>query len=391
MIKEKNRLYGIGEPVTMDVLRGKTTADIAVGIMNDLGVTAFREWMFAAMAPEEDGYERICAAYDKTLDLCMQYDIEVTGVAGPVVPYEINQGDGMPYRDLTPGSPYCHVLEETEKNWERLVRRFPQIRQWEVGNEWNFRLFMHPVGWNAEEKGFTIEEMMLIACDLMYVSARGIRRADPSCTVVSFSPTPDGGHQYLPEGVPVCYGIPVCLDIMYRIIEEGRSFSRNTDDYFDMVAWHPYLSTQMGYEPYDTTYPAGDMYLTDDMPDALWKSYNDMAYHIMAKHGDGKKKVLLTEFGFSDCWNPEREIAQAALIPKCFELLKQMPYVKTCHFFRLFEEEDSAAADNGIFTNESEAKFGIVREAAHNYEYRKKALELRKVYKELDANSEGNN
>lgn len=378
----KNRLYGIGEPITMDVLKGKTTPEIAVRIMHNLGVTAFREWMSDAMAPPEEEYERICAAYDKTLDLCVQYDIEITGMSIPTVPEDISQGDpmAMPERDLTPGSPYCRVLEETEKNWERIVGRFPQVRQWEVGNEWNFPLFLHPVGWKAGDKCYSIEEMMLIACDLMYVSARGIRRADPTCTVVSFSPTPDGMKHYLPEGVPACYGIAVCLDIMYRHIKEGRSFSTDTDDYFDMLAWHPYLSTQMGYAPVSTVYPAKEMYLTEDMPDALWKSYNDMAYHIMSKHGDGHKKVLITEFGFSDCWDEERENTQAKLISKCYELLEQMPYVKTCHFFRLFEEESSTAVENGVFTNESEAKFGIVREAHHNYAYRKKAIELQKIY-----------
>lgn len=377
----RDRLYGIGEPVTIDVLRGRTTSEIAVGIMTDLGVTAFREWMMEAMDPPAEQYDRICAAYDKTLDLCVKNDIEVTGVAGFTVPYEVNHGNGVPQRDLTPGSDYCRMLDVTEKNWERIVRRFPQIKQWEVGNEWNFRLFFHPIGWKEGDRCFTIEEMMLMACDLMYVSARGIRRADPQCSVVSFSPTPDSGHMYLPEGVPGAYGIAVCLEIMYRIIESGESFSKNTDDYFDMLAWHPYLSTQMGYEPYNTAYPAETMYLTDDQPDALWKSYNDMAYHIMAKHGDGKKKVLLTEFGFSDCWDEGREKAQADLIPQCFDLLRRMPYIKTCHFFRLFEEEDSQASENGIFTNESEAKFGIVREAKHQYEYRTKAKVLRKVYR----------
>lgn len=147
-----------------------------------------------------------------------------------------------------------------------------------------------------------------------------------------------------------------------------------------MVAWHPYLSTQMTYEPHCVDYPAEKMYLTDDMPDALWKSYNDMAYHIMTVHGDGKKKVLLTEFGFSDGGDPERERFQASLIPQCFRLLRQMPYVKTCHFFRLFQEEDSHASDNGVFTNEAEANFGIVRERGHNYEYRTKAKVLRELY-----------
>jgi len=378
---EKNRLYGIGEPVTIDVLRGRTTAETAVGIMADLGVTAFREWMWLAMDPINPDYEKICAAYDRTLDLCVQNDIELTGAAGPTVPYEINHGNGMPVRDLTPGSSYRQVLEKTEENWERIVGRFPQSRLWEDGKEWNFRLFLHPVGWTPADPGFTIEEMMEIACDLMYVSARGIRRADPTCTVVSFSPTPDGGHHYLSPGIPVGYGIAYSLELMYQVIEAGRSFSTRTDDYFDMAAWHPYLSTQMGYEPYGTEYPAEKLYIPDDQPDALWKSYNDMAYHVMARHGDGRKKVLLTEFGFSDCRNEERERQQAALIPQCFALLKQMPYVKTCHFFRLFEEEDSNAGENGIFTSEAEAKFGIVREAAHNYAYRDKALALRKIYR----------
>ena len=365
----------------MDVLRGRTTAEDAVGIMRDLGVTAFREWMFGAMNPPEAEYDRVCAAYDKTLALCAEYDIEVTGAAGPSIPRELNIGRGMPVRDLTPGSAYMRVLEATEKNWARIVKRFPSVRQWEVGNEWNFPLFMHPVGWKAGDPAYSIEEMMLIACDLMYVSARGIRSADPDCTVVSFSSTPDALHHYLPAGVPIAYGIPVALDIMYRHIEAGRSFSTRTDDYFDMLAWHPYLSTQMTYEPYCTDYPAAKMYLTDDMPDALWKSYNDMAYHIMAIHGDGRKKVLLTEFGFSDGGDPEREKFQAALIPKCFELLRQMPYVKTCHFFRLFQEEDSRASDNGVFTNEAEANFGIVRERQHGYAYRTKARVLRRLYR----------
>lgn len=379
---ERNRLYGLGEPITMDVLRGKTTSEIAVGIMHDLGVTAFREWMWRANLPETDpNFPRTYAAFTNTLNLCKEYDIEVTGVGGWVEPEGLNLNHCMPDRDLTPGSPYSRILEATEQAWERMARLYPQIRQWEVGNEWNFSLFMHPVGWKPGDPGFTLEEKMLYACDLMYVAARGIRRADPGCTVVSFSPTPDALHQYLPEGVPICYGIAVALDVMYKTIESGKSFSTDADDYFDMVAWHPYLSTQMGYEPVDTTYPATKMYLTEDMPDALWKSYNDMAYHIMAKHGDGHKKVLLTEFGFSDAWNEQREQDQAALIPKCFELLKQMPYVKTCHFFRLFEEEDSVASNNGVFTSESEAKFGIVREAKHNYAYRTKAKVLQKVYK----------
>ena len=36
---------------------------------------------------------------------------------------------------------------------------------------------------------------------------------------------------------------------------------------------------------------------------------------------------------------------------------------------------------NGIFTSESESRFGIVRERFHNYEFRTKATVLRRIYR----------
>lgn len=380
-----NRLYGIGEPVTHRVLRGDYISREALEIMHDLGVTAFREWMGLSgrncfRSPLETD-EEVCRAFDETFALCEKYDIEVTGIGGAYVPKSLGITDGgLPHRDLTPGSPYRRMLEATEQSWETLARRFPYVRQWETGNEWN-GLFLHPTEWKRGDPYFGLETGMLMACDLMFVSARGIRRGNPEAKVVSFSPVCDGGNKYIPDCVPRGFGIPVALECVYSIIESGKSFSRDSDDYFDMVAWHPYLSTQMGYAPVKTDYPAKDMYLPEEMPDALWKSVNDMAYHVMAKHGDGHKKVLLTEFGFSDCYDDRREAFQASLIPKCFELLCQMPYVKTCHFFRLFEEENERVVSNDFFNYESEAKFGIVQEKKNGFAYRRKALELQKIYR----------
>ena len=380
----RNRLFGIGEPVTHRVLRGDYTSRQAIEIMHDLGVTSFREWMSLSgrkcFITETVTDEVVCKAFDETFALCEKYDIEVTGIGGAYIPASLGiTNGGIPDRDLTDGSPYMQVLEATEKAWETMARRFPYVKQWETGNEWNGG-FLHPVNWKPGDFGYTLEEGMLIACDLMYYSARGIRKGNPEAKVVSFSPVCDGRNKYIPYCVPRGFGISVALDCVYNTIESGKSFSTHSDDYFDMVAWHPYLSTQMGYAPVKTEYPATDMYLPEEMPDALWKSVNDMAYHVMAKHGDGHKKVLLTEFGFSDCYNEEREAFQAALIPKCYELLKQMPYVKSCHFFRLFEEESDRVTDTGFFKYESEAKFGIVKEAKYNFEYREKARVLKSVY-----------
>ena len=53
--------------------------------------------------------------------------------------------------------------------------------------------------------------------------------------------------------------------------------------------------------------PDADLFLDVDEPDQLWKSYNDAAYKVMKKYGDGHKQVLLTESGFTGCGNPEWE------------------------------------------------------------------------------------
>ena len=58
-----------------------------------------------------------------------------------------------------------------------------------------------------------------------------------------------------------------------------------------------------------------------------------------------------------------------------------VPFNPAQDFFRLFQEEDSRASDNGVFTNEAEANFGIVRERQHGYAYRTKARVLRRLYR----------
>ena len=120
---ERNRLYGIGEPVTRDVLQGRISSEIALGIMKDLGVTALREWMTPAMYPEVPEYEVICRAFDKTLALCEEYDIEVTGMGTPTMPgvYDKEEFLEVPERDLSEGSAYSEMLRQTEANFERCL------------------------------------------------------------------------------------------------------------------------------------------------------------------------------------------------------------------------------------------------------------------------------
>ena len=142
---------------------------------------------------------------------------------------------------------------------------------------------------------------------------------------------------------------------IYSRIKSGKFWSDDTNDYFDLVAWHPYVFTNRDV-------PDRDLFLNVDEPDQLWKSYNDAAYRVMKKYGDGDKQVLLTETGFTDCGNPEWEARYAEYNKKLLEIARDLPYVRTLHNFRLLNE-NAMLQRGGIEQNQigglTEVYFGI--------------------------------
>ena len=391
---ERNRLFGIGEPLTMRAIDGDLDALDGIKLMDAVGFSAMREWMHIttllenATTPKPD----VVAAYTRTLDRCAELDIEVTGMS-----HTWFLADGTPShsemyaRDITPGSDYMKTMEMLETSWYTLVSCFPQVPMWEVGNEWNIDIFLRPIGWRPTvrhdspdyEPGFSLEEKMDIVTDMMYFSAKGIRAANPKAKVVSFSPTPGGvwinnKRQYY---IPAQFGIAQSLEMVYQRIESGKFWSDKSDDFFDLLAWHPYLGSQMSFAPIVTDFPATKIWAPDELPDAKWVGYNDAAYNVMVRHGDGHKQVLLTEFGYSDCGDPAREQQQAGLWIQTFEQVKRhMPYVRTLHSFRLLEQESMLERDiPGEIGGKGEVYFGIFREKQHNFEPRTKAYALQKV------------
>jgi len=66
----------------------------------------------------------------------------------------------VPSRNLTEGSPYKKFLNRYEKSWETLAKTFPNITMWEIGNEYNLHIFLHPQ-------------------DLLYYGSLGIHTAIP--------------------------------------------------------------------------------------------------------------------------------------------------------------------------------------------------------------------
>lgn len=379
------RFYGMGEPLIQREGDTGVMAAEYLELVKAVGCTAYRSWMHLTDILEDPTTpnKEVVDAHKRLLDKAAQLDLEVTGMSHEwFLPEGCKQrkGHGMPKRDLREGSLYMQVLHMLEESWCTQARLFPQVGNWEIGNEWNLNAFLHPDGFLEGDMSepFTADEKMDIAIDLMYFSAKGVRRGNPNARVTCFSPalsTPWLGGD-LPDYLPPMYGIAWTLDKMYKRIKSGRFWSDNTDDYFDMLSWHPY---QMSV---DQSKVGMDLFLDIFEPDHLWKDYNDAAYRVMCKYGDGHKQVILTEAGFTDCGDEKEEIKRAEYTRKLLTLAAELPYVRTVYNFRLLNEE-GMLKKSGIEDNQigglAEVYFGFFEEPWHECRPRRKAYVLQEM------------
>lgn len=360
-----DRFYGVGEPLIQRKREEGLDPVKALELVSGLGCKAFRTWMHIPEILKDPSTADMEAVMDHTalLDRAKELDIEITAMNHEwFLPEGCIQktGHAMPKRDLTEGSLYMKALEMLEESWFTMASLFPQVDIWEVGNEWNLNAFLHPDGFldTPGMEPFTADEKMDIAVDMMYFAASGIRRAGSKARIASFSPalsTPGLGGD-MPDYLPVMYGVAWTLDKVYSRIKSGKFWSDNTDDYFDILAWHPYVFTN---EP---DVEDKDLFLNVDEPDQLWKSFNDAAYKVMKKYGDGHKQVILTESGFTDIGDPELEKRYAAYNKKMLEIARELPYVRTLHNFRLMNENGmlkKAGIEDNQIGGITEVYFGI--------------------------------
>ena len=378
------RFFGIGEPLIQRQHDQGIDAPSYLSLVKALGCNAYRSWMHITdllldpVTPKEEEVKLHKALLQKAAEL----DIEVTAMSHEwFLPEGCLQrsGHAMPARDLTPGSLYMQALEMLETSWYTMAKTFPEVKIWEVGNEWNLNAFLHPDGFLASDmsKPFSADEKMDIAVDMMYFAARGIRRANPGAKVASFSPalsTPGLGGD-MPDFLPVMYGVAWTLDKIYQRIVSGNFWSDDPDDYFDILAWHPYVFT-------NEDVPDADLFLNVDEPDQLWKSFNDAAYKVMKKYGDGHKQAILTEAGFTDLGDPVLEKRYAEYNKKLLQIASELPYVRTLHNFRLLNE-NAMLKRGGIEENQigglTEVYFGIFTDPEEGVKPRKRAYAIREM------------
>ena len=378
------RFFGVGEPLIQRQRDHGIDALKALDLVKGLGCNAYRSWMdlTAVLKDPRTPDEASVREYTGFLNRAKELDIEVTSMSGEwFLPEGCRQRKGyaMPKRDLTEGSLYMQALSMLEESWYTMAGLFPQVDIWEVGNEWNLNVFLHPDGFLGTPgmEPFTADEKMDIAVDMMYFSSRGIRRSGSKAKIASFSPalsTPGLGGD-MPDYLPVMYGVAWTLDKIYSRIRSGAFWSDNTDDYFDILAWHPYVFTNRECED-------KDLFLDVDEPDQLWKSYNDAAYKVMKKYGDGHKQVIMTESGFTDLGNPEWEKRYALYNEKMLKIAMDLPYVRTLHNFRLFNE-NAMLKRQGVENNQigglTEVYFGIFTDPEDGCRPRERALAIQRM------------
>lgn len=381
---DKNRLFGVGEPLIQRERDQGIDAAACLDLVKGLGCTAYRSWMhITEILTDPVTPDPVAVAqHTRLLDRAAALDIEVTGMSHEwFLPEGCRQrtGHAMPPRDLTEGSLYMQALHMLEASWKTMASLFPQVAVWEVGNEWNLNAFLQPDGFLETDMShpFSPDEKYDIAVDMMYFAARGVRAGNPRAKVASFSPalsTPALGGG-MPDFFPVMYGVAWALDQVYQRIRSGRFWSDNPDDYFDLVAWHPYVFTTK--EVSDR-----DLFLDVEEPDTLWRDYNDAAYRVMRKYGDGAKQVILTETGFTDCGNPAWEARYAAYTRKIMEYAAAMPYVRTLHNFRLLNE-NAMLRRAGIEENQigglTEVYFGLFTDPEEGCAPRARARALQEM------------
>ena len=229
---------------------------------------------------------------------------------------EIDDPLAVPRRDLGEGSLYMRFLEQYGQAWVTLVSTFPEIGYWEVGNETNSNSFLHPLDYSQNSSStFTMEEKALITADMAYTAAKAVHGVDPNAVVIFPAIAPINGFQSMAD----------FLEKVYEVIEAGRCIGgTDPDAYFDAVAWHCY-------------------YFCSSFTPENWLEGNNSVYRVMADHGDGDKKVFLTEFGFSDAGELEKDRAHAEYYKEIYRLAREeMPYLDSLYPFRTIEDETAA-------------------------------------------------
>ena len=250
---------------------------------------------------------------------------------------------------------YLDEMNMIARAYEMMAKEFPEIEYWECGNEVNMNSYLAKPGFSSnnvknseydERYCYTNLEKAEITADICYYSNLGVKRGNSKAYVVFPAPTPYRGYAEMAE----------FYEFVYRAVESGR-FPRglapdtDPDHYFQVQCYHAYNF-------------GGDASIIRDGA--------EMILRVMQRHGDGGKKIFITEFGYHDSdfvvnrgmKKPEADELQASFFPTDFEAFRSCENIETVFIFRLYDwtAGPGIEIDFGLFTSPSSPK-GIIPKA----------------------------
>ena len=240
-----------------------------------------------------------------------------------IYPYGYNPGTTatVPEPMKDPGI-YKTWLEMYAECYRMLAIEFPEIDFWECGNEFDLDSFMHKSDYNVDKLNslYPQGEAAAITADLCYAAKKGVTSVDAYNFIVL-----PGMSTYAQEAY---------FEGIYNAIESKKYptledyYVTDPDNYFDIIAWHSY--------PLNTKHCNGDL----EKGIAQFKERGIALYEVAKKHGDGDKRVWITEIGITEATVGEvgTKETQDTVAKYAMQMLdiveKDMPFVETCFWFR---------------------------------------------------------
>lgn len=258
-----------------------------------------------------------------------------------IYPYGYNPGTSATVPEpMKDPAIYKEWLEMYSECYRMLAVEFPEIDFWECGNEFDLDSFMHKSDYNVDKMNsmYPQGEAAAITADLCYAAKKGVTSVDKNNFIVL-----PGMSQYAQESF--FESIYVAIESKkYPTIED--TYVNDPDAYFDIIAWHCY--------PLNTKAYKGEF---DDAME-LFRTRNIGMYEVAKRHGDGEKRVWLTEIGITEACMGEVGLSSTAenmakYAMKMLDIVeKDMPFVETCFWFRY-------SNCYSRFVSEGENNFGI--------------------------------
>ncbi len=323
--------YGVG--YVEDQMNNRVTVEQAVYLIKSLGCRSVRVWASCITSSHAMDSWRV----ERLHDLVGKLKSAGIQVIFTFYSFESPEKGGLttfiPRRNLTAGSNYMKALQNWEDMTYMVIKEFPEVDYWELGNEWNHTGALNPTDYNLDGTGgdaFTLKEKADISTDLIQLTMKSARRAGSKATMLLPAMAPSDGM----DGI----SMTDYLEFIYQNIESGDWGSTKRSDFFDALAWHPYCWSSA--------------------VDLNWVSNNNRVYMVAVNHGDAGIPVYLTEMGYSDGGNERADLQQAEWMVAAYDMIKKyMPYVESLHYYRMFTDTSRGEDRYGLI-NQPEDGFG---------------------------------